>query len=110
MKRQRHMKSITYTLCVACVALTVTGCATLTEAEREHRVYVQQEFEEQFRACRGNCHSQRGHIVIYASDKVDRDGIPHLTDPVFCAKFGGLERFGPISTRVPTVAAMDDKF
>ena len=110
MKRQRHMKSAVYTLCVAFVAMTVAGCATLTETELEHRAYVQQKFEEQFKVFRANCHSQRGRIVIYASDKVGRDGIPHLTDPVFCARFGGLERFGPISTRVPTVAAMDDKF
>ena len=62
-----------------------TGCATLSEAELEHREYERASFEAEFLDYRARCTLEGKRIWISARGKVGRDGIPSRGDVYYCA-------------------------
>jgi hypothetical protein len=61
-----------------------SACAPLSEAERDEREYRKVDFVEQFLVFRADCTARGKRILIDATSKVSRDGIPSLGDRYFC--------------------------
>ena len=62
-------------LCAAGL-LTLTACATLSEAELEARQYERTDYQERFRDFRRRCLAGGGMIIVNAPTSIDRDGVP----------------------------------
>ena len=54
----------------------VSGCAPMTEVEREQRDYSRVEWRGQFLAHRAECSTRGGRFEFDGSAEQDRDGIP----------------------------------
>ncbi len=72
------------------VALTIAllvlpGCATLSTEQIEARDYRNFDYVEQFKYDRIKCEALGGRIIVNATGKVGRDGIPRHRDRYICA-------------------------
>ena len=65
-------------------ALFISGCATMTEAEREVREYRRAEWRDQFVAHRAECTARGGRFEFDGSAEQDRDGIPKYKVRYMC--------------------------
>ena len=72
----RHTITRYCTLISVFAAVLCTGCATMSEAEREARDYARVEFQEQFRIDRADCRDRGGQLVFQGGPELDRDGVP----------------------------------
>ncbi|MDJ0701466.1 MAG: hypothetical protein QNJ07_16575 [Woeseiaceae bacterium] len=72
-----NQKQSEYPLLLAIVVIFfVSGCATMTEVEREERDYSRAEWRGQFLAHRADCSARGGRLEFDGSAEQDRDGIP----------------------------------
>ena len=62
-------------LCAAGL-LTLTACATLSEAELEARQYERTDYQERFRDFRQRCLAGGGLVIVNAPTSIDRNGVP----------------------------------
>ena len=70
--------------------LLLTGCATMSEAEREAREYERVEFRHQFIVDRDRCNAVGGQIYFQApGGTVDRHGIPRTRVWYECVRTEG---------------------
>ena len=68
--------SVTSLLLGVMALFLVSGCATMTEVEREEREYSRVEWRGQFLAHRADCSARGGRFEFDGSAEQDRDGIP----------------------------------
>lgn len=62
-------------LCAAGL-LTLTACASLSEAELEARQYERTDYQERFRDFRQRCLAGGGLVIVNAPTSMDRNGVP----------------------------------
>lgn len=68
------------------VAVFVTGCAPMTETQREVRENRRTEFRQQFVEDRAECSAEGRHMFVTTfGGGVDRDGIPKTRTRYFCS-------------------------
>jgi len=67
------------------LAVCLTACAPLPERAQEAREYRRADFENQFLDYRQRCHAAGKRIMIMASGKVGRDGVPNRGDYYTCS-------------------------
>lgn len=65
--------------------LTLTACATLSEAELEARRYERTDYQERFRDFRRRCLAGGGKIIVNAPTRIDRDGVPYPGSRYTCS-------------------------
>ena len=61
-----------------------SGCAPLSEAEREEREYSRTEWREQFIAHRDECNAIGGRMEFDGSAQRDRNGVPKYKVRYIC--------------------------
>ncbi|MDJ0940644.1 MAG: hypothetical protein QNJ00_12865 [Woeseiaceae bacterium] len=62
----------------------LSGCAAMSETEREYRDYRRADFENRFIEARTLCHARGGRMLINARQTLGRDGIPNPGDFYVC--------------------------
>ena len=81
-KRGSRSRSLA-SLCAAGL-LTLTACATLSEAELEARQYERTDYQERFRDFRRRCLAGGGKVIVNAPTRIDRDGVPYPGSRYIC--------------------------
>ena len=79
------MQRSTQLILIALPLALLPGCASLPADKLEARDYRNFDYAEQFKYDRRKCLANGGRIVVYATGKVDRDGIPKHRERYFCA-------------------------
>ena len=65
--------------------LLFTGCASLPAEKLESRDYRNFDYKEQFKYDRKRCQAVGGRMIVSATGKIGRDGIPRHRERYFCA-------------------------
>ncbi len=79
------MPGIARFLTLTVALLVLPGCATLSTEQLEARDYRNFDYVDQFKYDRKKCQARGGRIIVNATGKVGRDGIPRHREKYFCA-------------------------
>lgn len=71
---------------VLAALLLMCACAGVTKPSQGSAHLNQTAYQERFKATRSQCNAQGGRMVIAASQRLDRDGVPARGDYYFCSR------------------------